>query len=291
MENQGDLDRNDLSSEEELLVVEYFIIPNKEIKNLDSYLREKCFTLNEIGGEDVFLAEAQLINEKINLYKVRLDFIIDINEDRKHEEEGGESIFYHFERIYENFNDKIKSDEKFKKVVKFYDDFHLKDLLEYQKEIFEIEISLREIFTFIFLNRYPDHEDFLSEYKVNAENETELENKFFGISLFDYIRLDRNNLKGLENKDVLDIIFNSESFENFKENLNNRGILNGKHKDFILSIKEDLQKFKDVRNNVSHNRKIFENENKKDDYLQAKSNLKKKIKEFKEENFEEDRNG
>ena len=244
------------------LKVKYFIILDNEIKDLSSYLKENCLTFDETDKEYVFLDGPFLINKVINFYKVTL-------------------IFYPFneyetlKRIYENFNNNLTEDNKFKKVVKFYDDFHLNDLSKYQKEIFKIEMSLRQIFTFIFSHRYKDTENLLFEYKFNKENKTNLENEFFQLDFNDYI--DPNSkLKNLESKDILNILFNSDNFEKFKENLQERGIREEKHKDFILSIKEDLQAIKDVRNNIAHNKKIFTDDKQEQNYCKARDEIEKK---------------
>ena len=236
----------------------------------------------EKEGESDFLSETKLINKTINLYRVSLSF----------SPFGGEGEEDYFKRVYENFNDNLtnlKDDGKFKKVVKFHDDFHLKDLAEYKKEIYEIEMSLREIFTFIFLHRYKDNQNILSEYNIkNKENKTGMENEFFEFEFNNYIKMGlKDKLKGLENEDVLKTLFNSDDFEKFKENLQSRGIREEKHKIFIRSIKNDLQIFKDVRNNVAHNKKIFMDNEERVKYNIAKKNLKRRFKDFKSENFEE----
>ena len=257
-----------------LLGVEYFIIPNDEIKNLDEYLRENCFTLMQSENEDTCLKETKLINNSINLYRVVLSFF---NED---------------EEIYKNFNNNlIDNKNDFKKIIKFYDDFHLKDLKKYQKEIFKIEMSLREIFTFIFLNRYPDSDNILSEYSFkNKDKFSILENEFFEFNFNDYIVIE-NKIKGLEIKDVLKILYNSENFDNFKEDLQERGIKEQKHIDFFLSIKENLGLFKEIRNRAMHNKRVFESDNDEVNYNKVKEKIKRRIEEFKQENFEEVKNG
>ena len=278
--------------DDEVIKVEYFIIPGDEITgNLEEYLKENCFTLDrerqawnpnlqnlKKEGESDFSFETKLINKKINLYRVGLSF-------SPFGDEGKED---YFKGVYENFNDNLMGDGKFKKVVKFHDDFHLKDLAEYQKEIYEIEMSLREIFTFIFLHRYKDTENFLYEYNIkNKENKTDMENEFFEFEFNNYIKMGlKDKLKGLENEDVLETLFNSDDFNKFKENLQSRGIKEEKHKNFIRSIKEDLGTFKDVRNNIAHNKKIFMDDKRKEIYDEAKENLKKKFDDFKRENFE-----
>ena len=103
--------------------------------------------------------------------------------------------------------------------------------------------------------------------------------EFFFLLFSDYIRID--HLKKIDQSDLIDIIVNSNDYDELKQNIQNRGIIKEKYQDLIASIKQNLEPIENMRNCIAHNRSftdtILEN------YQQAKVNLDKVIKEFWEE--------
>ena len=154
-------------------------------------------------------------------------------------------------------------------------------------------MQLREILSCIFYYEYSeDFYNLLDEYEVNFPKDTppqeELqerrENQFFYLTFSNYLSL--NKPKELRKvNDINNILESSDSYEEFRDKICNRGIKNEKHLDFLAGIKQDLQTIESVRNSVAHNRTISPTT--LGHYETARNHLLERFQEFWEESSEE----
>jgi hypothetical protein len=159
----------------------------------------------------------------------------------------------------------------------------------YSKEIFDLEMKLREVISFIFLDTYKkDFYNLLKDIDLktqprNGNNRSDeeyfkkhFENEFFFLRFSDYIRL--NNLKEFKKSDLIEMIINSNKYDDLKQKLQNRGIVKEKYQDFLAGIKQNLDPIEKMRNCIAHNRSSTETV--VNNYIKAKENLEQDISEF-----------
>ena len=197
-----------------------------------------------------------------------------------------------FKEIIKEFGDSLNDDENIGVVFKYFDEPMLREHKNYAEEIFEIEMKLREIISFIFIDTYKgEYYNLLKEINVktqplNGNNKPDenyfkshFENEFFFLLFSDYIRL--NELKKIDQNELMEMIINSNDYDELKHSIQNRGIIKEEYNDLIASIKQNLKSIEDMRNCIAHNRSftdsILEN------YQQAKANLNNIINRFWEE--------
>lgn len=172
-----------------------------------------------------------------------------------------------FDVFIDSFTNTIQDCDKVIAFIKLHDETRFRSYLKFYKTIASIEMQLREILTYIFYYEYSeDFYDLLHEYNVRFPKDTpdgstlreRLENQFFYLSFSDYLRLEKP--KKIQNiKDINSKLENSDSFEEFKQKVCDRGIKNEKHLDFLAAIKRDMKTMTIIRNAVAHNRTISTN--------------------------------
>jgi len=191
--------------------------------------------------------------------------------------------------IISEFGQKLQDDDNIHLVLKYNDEVIQLEHQIYSKEIFDLEMKLREIISFIFLDTYK--KDFYNLLKdtdlkiqpLNGNNRSDeeyfkkhFENEFFFLLFSDYIRI--NNLKELKKSNLIEMIVNSNKFDDLKQKIQNRGIVKEKYQDFLAGIKENLDPIENLRNCIAHNRsftdKIINN------YVKVKKILEDKIDDF-----------
>ena len=191
--------------------------------------------------------------------------------------------------IISEFGQKLQDDDNVYLVFKYNDEAIQSEHQIYSKEIFDLEMKLREIISFIFLDTYK--KDFYNLLKdidlkiqpLNGNNRSDeeyfkkhFENEFFFLLFSDYIRL--NNLKELNKSDLIEMIINSNKYDDLKQKIQNRGIVKEKYQDFLAGIKENIDPIENLRNCIAHNRsftdKIINN------YVKVKKILEDKIDNF-----------
>ena len=201
-------------------------------------------------------------------------FILDLEED--------------LNEIIPEFGKKLQEDENIDLVLKYGDEGMQVEYQRYAKEIFDFEMRLREVISFIFLDSYEgDYHNLLREvdvkiqplnkYKPNEEYyNSHFENEFFFLLFSDYIKLD--DLKELKQPDVMELIINSNEYDDLKQKIQNRGIIKKEYQDFLAGIKQNLEAIENLRNCIAHNRSLTNSliEN----YPEAKENLEVTIDEF-----------
>lgn len=174
--------------------------------------------------------------------------------------------------IISKFNDYLNSQENISLIIKFYDDNLYEVLSQIYKEIFSIEMRLREAVTLIFIDTYKsDYYNLLKDLNIklqfdgknNLKKDAEqkrdylskkFENEFFHIMFSDYIKL--SNPRALKQEDLFSIAKNSNDFAEFKENIINRGVTNSDYISFIDEIKQIMDRLERIRNSVAHNRTL-----------------------------------
>jgi len=191
--------------------------------------------------------------------------------------------------LIQEFGDHLNNDDNIKVVFKYSDELMFENHKNYVKDIFELEMKLREVISFIFIDTYKEnYYDLLNEMKiaikpVNKNQKADetyykshFENEFFFLLFSDYIHV--NDLKDLNQSDLMDMIINSNDYDELKQKIQTRGITKKEYQDFIASIKENLRPIEDLRNCIAHNRSFTDNilEN----YNQAKDNLNTIVNDF-----------
>jgi len=168
-----------------------------------------------------------------------------------------------YDDFIDGFDSRIKSADDFIRLVKFSDEIRISNYLKYFEEIAEIEMKIREVFSYIFHTKYNTEEvDKLEEYDIKypAEKPTKKdfenrnENPFFYFTFTGYYQFDKP--KEIPIKEIIPLIQNNEQFEHLRDYLNLRGILEERHIDFLKGIREKLNSIENVRNCVAHNRAI-----------------------------------
>jgi hypothetical protein len=202
-------------------------------------------------------------------------FILDLEED--------------FKKIIWEFSKKLQEDENIDLVLKYGDEGMQVEHQKYAKEIFDLEMRLREVISIIFLDTYKgDYYDLVREIDIkiqplNKNNKlreeyykSHFENEFFFLLFSDYIRL--NNSKELKQPDLMEMMINSNDYDDLKQKIQSRGIIKREYQDFLAGIKQNLEPIENLRNCTAHNRSftvpIIEN------YVDAKKKLEGRIDEF-----------
>jgi hypothetical protein len=207
--------------------------------------------------------------------------------------EGFGTNIEEFKKLTEEFGQKLQSNSDIDLVIKYNDEVMATKYQEYSKEIFNLEMELREVINFIFLDTYKeDYYNLLKDIDVTTqpldknnkpdENyfKAHFENELFFLNFSGYIKI--NELKNLKDPDLIEMIKASNFYDEMKQKLLNRGIREEKYQDFLAGIKQDLDPIEKVRNCIAHNRSIPKSDNNKMivDYENAKDRLKQSIYDF-----------
>jgi len=196
-------------------------------------------------------------------------------------------------QLFGQFNEWIKGCEKIKFVFKYRDDYLFSDLDKYYKEIFDIEMELREVISLIFIETYGDNfynllRDFDIKLRFEAKNKNRkeeeikerfgnnLENEFFYLVFPDYQNFSKT--KQMKIDDIISILAGSQDFKELQNRINKRGITKEDYVDFLKAIREDLDSIENIRNCVAHNRTPSTEE--KENYEKAKEKIRSKINVF-----------
>ena len=241
--------------------------------------------LAEVLYDYVEKEDYEEVNEMININYVSQrnngEFILGISimiDEFKYE---------NIEDIINSFGQELSNDENINLVVKYIDEGMWKKHQEYAKEIFEFEMKIREILSFIFLNTYEDeYYDLLSEVKVKTQSQNggksleyyknHFENDFFFLLFSDYSNLDK--LKKIKRDDLIEKIKNNNDYNELQQDIITRGVNHEQYKDFLLKLKEVLNPIENVRNSIAHNRSISNRA--LENYEHSKEKLNEFIEEF-----------
>jgi len=166
--------------------------------------------------------------------------------------------------LIESFTEILQQEEAIVHILKFSDPSIQKSHLEYAQEIYDIEMKLREVLSFIFIEVYgQSFYNLLQDVDVKIATKElpnedyfkkHFENEFFFLLFSDYIRL--NERKPIKNDDLLTLIRQVADFDALKTKLSSPPVSEGKYHDFLASIKERVDAIDKLRNCVAHNRSI-----------------------------------
>lgn len=244
---------------------------------------EDSFIEKSKEGIDEWMEINEWIEVKYDYQKSDSDFILGFSLLIDEEEDA--------DRIIDGFSKTLRSTDEVHMVLKFLDQNVHERFKIYVREIFEIEMKLREVISFIFIDTYnEEYYDLLREIDVRTQKlsgnqqpdeeyyRNHLENEFFFLLFSDYIRLDE--LKQVKLSELIQGISDFEDYSSLREKvLNiNRGIANEKYREFLAEIKDSLQTIEDLRNCVAHNRSISGRV--KGNYEIAKERLEKSMEAF-----------
>ena len=149
--------------------------------------------------------------------------------------------------------------------LKFQDVVAHAEQTKIAKEIYEIEMALHEILSFIFLHAYTDEpHEFLKWTVVKTTPKEDPpsvealkkrhENQLFHILFDEYADLNKPTETRLP--DLLEHIREQDSFERLREALDFLPIRHDAHAGFIASLQKLLDPIERVRNCIAHHRKI-----------------------------------
>ena len=192
--------------------------------------------------------------------------------------------------ILQDFGNKLQEDKHIELVLKYGDEGMQVEHQKYAKEIFDLEMRLREVISFIFVDTYEgDYYNFIEFQKVKGKGikenekrnvfEENFENEFFFLNFNHYSGLYLPNIiKG----HILNILIEeNKSDKDLKDRILNMGIFRHRteYNEFLKSIQQDLQSIEKLRNCIAHNRSltdidIIEN------YQTAENKLDKSISDF-----------
>ncbi|MFA5050433.1 MAG: hypothetical protein WC501_05485 [Candidatus Micrarchaeia archaeon] len=179
-------------------------------------------------------------------------------------------------------------------MIKFGDEYLFDLLKKYYEEIFDIEMQLREIFSYIFISTYEtDCFSFLEFqrqkinplYKGVKDNEipkflkNKYQNEFFYLTFSQYRRLKLPDI--IKSETLINLLANNKTFDELEKNIQKLGVLNPKKNEFLEflnRISENLESVETIRNCVAHNREPTDDE--MGNYEMAKSKLEKIVSDF-----------
>ena len=221
-------------------------------------------------------------DEDINKYIVGFEVFLD------------DTMDFDIERVMTGIKERLKDNEYIDVAFKFEDPYLLKLLSEIHVKLYDLEMKLREVISFIFLDVYGgDYYNLLKdvdlipqfERRANLAKDEEqrrqflsrsLENEFFHILFSQYCKLTER--KPLKQSDLFLIAEISNNFDEFKNNILRRGIRKEKYLDFINSIKADMETLENVRNCVAHSRTPTDDE--LINYEKSAAEVQKRIDDF-----------
>ncbi len=195
-----------------------------------------------------------------------------------------------YDDFIDGFVSRLKNENGFVRLIKYTDEIRIKHYVTYYKEIAAIEMKIREVFSYIFYNKYKaDEVNSLEEYEVKypaekpttKEFEDRNENPFFYFTFTGYYQFDKP--KEVPVKEIIPLIQSNEQYNNLRNYLNLRGILEERHIDFLKKIREKLNSIESVRNCISHSRAIPKRT--VDNYVKALPEVLKFIDQFWEEEY------
>jgi len=148
--------------------------------------------------------------------------------------------------------------------VKFEDPLLHSELLRYAEEIFVLEMKLRRVLTFIYLNANgaTNPYDLLSDETVQPVNKEKpheaqmkaaVENQFFYLTFGQYVALN-NRPEFKQVSALLEVVRDSLTYDDFRSEINRLPIEYEDDAVFVAGLKEKMDAIEAMRNCVAHNR-------------------------------------
>ncbi|RFM29588.1 hypothetical protein [Deminuibacter soli] len=194
--------------------------------------------------------------------------------------------FSKYDDFLEGLKNRLKATDGFHKLLKYVDEIRADQYVKYYLELAEMEMKMREVFSYIFYNKYSvTGNDLFEEFDAKTagveepkpdELDKRLENKFFYLTFSGYLKFEKP--KDVLIKELIPLIQTKEQYEELRAHLNSRGITVEHHVDFLQAVRATLDPIESVRNCIAHNRQI---PNRTDaNYTRARTELLRFIQEF-----------
>lgn len=150
-------------------------------------------------------------------------------------------------------------------MVRFISPAQLRHHEALYREIYEIEMRLREVLTFIFLDKYAARPyGFLDDNAVKLQGDkgnntpeylkAHDENQLFHILFDDYDGLNQNAVA--KPADLLPLIRESQTYDRLRDAITDAPIQNSRHAGFLSQLMELASAVEVVRNAIAHNRDL-----------------------------------
>ncbi|MGP5101987.1 hypothetical protein [Psychrobacter celer] len=168
--------------------------------------------------------------------------------------------------ILKSYLDTLNNLKEITSIVKLKDDLLKKVALEYYEKLFDIEMELRNVLTYVLLydDKSIDKEIFrnfgVKSPALDKSQESEIkenyENPFFYVLFNHYASF--NEPAPLETKDIAAMLqdVSLSDFSQFKQKLERRKLDEERHKDFLASLNNRIKPLEDFRNCIMHARNI-----------------------------------
>lgn len=160
------------------------------------------------------------------------------------------------------------TDDRIKHLLKLNDPQLQRTLRDYGKELFDIEMKLREALSLIFIDTYgKDFYELLNETNVDPVtpppqrtpklmNES-YENEFFHLLFSHYIRINNPKQPDIDRDKIEEYIEQAEDLEDLSQLITlKQPITKTEYVDFLESLKSRVDSIEKLRNCVAHNRSI-----------------------------------
>ena len=259
-------------------------------------------------GMDVYqvlrdLLSQALVNSQDEFEEDAVDHIMRTNHKRSGEEiEGDDGNAGRFtilgfalelpemdtgDAVVDDFAKSLSGSDVILHSLRFEDPLLQKELAQRAAEIFSLEMKLRRVFSFIYLDAYQrqDPYDLLREEQVDPVTPNLLkrdmvdatENQFFHITFRQYIGLNqRRELRQVPQ--VLNVLRDSESYDAFREEVTRRPIANERDAELLDDLQSIMNPIEQMRNCVAHNRRPKVED--RQDYLDKLPILQKRLDRF-----------
>lgn len=251
-----------------------------------------------------------------NTDRILLRFSFDFSFWENSEDENLINNEVDFQQIILNIGSQFQSDiAHVEGIFRFEDDFMLLQNLNFYKEIYQLEMKIREALNYILAHNFvnkplfpvpPLVYSFIDEFdgidfandKLKREPQYKekvfknyMEHEVFHIIFTRYAQFAKG--KELKTDKIFDFLRQSADFAALKLSLDERGItdkLNPVHKQFILDLSNSIIHIELLRNEIMHCRQIKENLEKRfeqiTNYNKAKVDIEKLLKNFWEQEKE-----
>ena len=195
-----------------------------------------------------------------------------------------DTIEKNYAELLESFIKNLRQSVENISIVKYYDKNVKENYNRYYSEIYDLEMELRKVLTFIFTDEYEDPFDLIKDYdlllpqdnrKEKNYFEQHLENEFFMLCFSDYLKIANGKIKekNIKSSEILRIFKDALSFEDAQNKLA-FGIKKEHYLAFLASIVQDINSIEEMRNAIMHGRTYSKDIG---DYEKSKKQLQEKI--------------
>ena len=185
--------------------------------------------------------------------------------------------------VIEEFATSLLNTDFIVHMAKFDDPVLMKELCEYARDIFHLEMKLRRVLSFIYLHAYQEGNlyDLLREEQTkpvtpqlkDQQMSAAYENQFFHMSFAEYAKLNRR--PSMNSTSLQEAILASRDYDDLRNEIERHPIEDELGASLLSDLKELMDPIEQMRNCVAHNRRpsnrIREN------YLTARPRLEERM--------------